>query len=157
MSAITPQEVGLQGDPADLSETPPAGPPIDVAGTRRPCPCKPRPSSTRQYLRLIDANRIEWENQAHFFAISANLMRRVLFDFARAGPQKKHAHICTYDVSPNCLVMEYIEGTPLAGPCRSIGRSNMCGKFLMRLTPPIQRASPIATCSGGAGRFGLFR
>jgi RNA polymerase sigma-70 factor (ECF subfamily) len=42
------------------------------------------------YLRLIDANQVEWRDRAHFFAISANLMRRILIDFARScGYQKR--------------------------------------------------------------------
>jgi RNA polymerase sigma-70 factor, ECF subfamily len=36
------------------------------------------------YLRLIDANRIEWQDRGHFFAVSAGLMRRILVDFARS-------------------------------------------------------------------------
>jgi len=36
------------------------------------------------YLRLIDSNRVRWQNRAHFFAVSAQLMRRILVDFARA-------------------------------------------------------------------------
>jgi len=36
------------------------------------------------YLRLIDAQQVEWQNRAHFFAISAQLMRRILVDFARS-------------------------------------------------------------------------
>src|SRR5437870_12229563 len=36
------------------------------------------------YLRLIDASQVQWQNRAHFFAISAQLMRRILVDFARA-------------------------------------------------------------------------
>jgi RNA polymerase sigma factor (TIGR02999 family) len=36
------------------------------------------------YLRLIDSSRVQWQNRAHFFAISANLMRRILVDFARS-------------------------------------------------------------------------
>ncbi|MDX2034854.1 MAG: sigma-70 family RNA polymerase sigma factor [Blastocatellia bacterium] len=35
------------------------------------------------YLRLIDSSRVQWQNRAHFFAISAQLMRRILVDFAR--------------------------------------------------------------------------
>src|SRR5882757_41892 len=36
---------------------------------------------------------------------------------ARAVAALNHPHICTlYDVGPNYLVMEYIEGKPLAGP-----------------------------------------
>lgn len=35
------------------------------------------------YLRLIDAGRVHWQDRAHFFAIAARLMRRVLVDDAR--------------------------------------------------------------------------
>ena len=41
------------------------------------------------YLRLIDSSRVNWQNRAHFFAISAQLMRRVLIDFARAKASQK--------------------------------------------------------------------
>jgi RNA polymerase sigma-70 factor, ECF subfamily len=41
------------------------------------------------YLRLIDSSRVNWQNRAHFFAISAQLMRRVLVDFARAKNSQK--------------------------------------------------------------------
>ncbi len=36
------------------------------------------------YLRLIDAGNVQWQNRAHFFAISAQLMRRILVDYARS-------------------------------------------------------------------------
>ena len=36
------------------------------------------------YLRLIDFQQIQWQNRAHFFGICAQLMRRVLIDFARS-------------------------------------------------------------------------
>ncbi len=36
------------------------------------------------YLRLIDASQVEWQSRAHFFAVSAQLMRRILVDYARA-------------------------------------------------------------------------
>ena len=41
------------------------------------------------YLRLVDANRIPWQNRAHFFGISARLMRRILVDYARARRGEK--------------------------------------------------------------------
>ena len=41
------------------------------------------------YLRLIDQNRVNWENRSHFFAIAAQLMRRVLIDHARARNAEK--------------------------------------------------------------------
>lgn len=41
------------------------------------------------YLRLVDAKSIEWRDRAHFFAISANLMRRILVDYARSRGYEK--------------------------------------------------------------------
>jgi RNA polymerase sigma factor (TIGR02999 family) len=35
------------------------------------------------YLRLVDQNRTHWKNRHHFFALSAQLMRRILVDHAR--------------------------------------------------------------------------
>ncbi|MBS1796487.1 MAG: sigma-70 family RNA polymerase sigma factor [Acidobacteria bacterium] len=39
------------------------------------------------YLRLIDWKTARWENRAHFFGVSAQLMRRILVDFARKRPK----------------------------------------------------------------------
>ena len=36
------------------------------------------------YLRLIDWKNVQWHNRAHFFAVSAKLMRRILVDHARS-------------------------------------------------------------------------
>jgi len=36
------------------------------------------------YLRLVDAQRLNWQNRAHFFGVSAQLMRQILVDFARS-------------------------------------------------------------------------
>ena len=36
------------------------------------------------YMRLIDASKVRWQDRAHFFAVSAQLMRRILVDFARS-------------------------------------------------------------------------
>jgi len=41
------------------------------------------------YLRLIDWKQVRWQNRAHFFGVSAQLMRRILVDFARARHQGK--------------------------------------------------------------------
>jgi RNA polymerase sigma factor (TIGR02999 family) len=41
------------------------------------------------YLRLIDSSRVRWQNRAHFFAVSAQLMRRILVDVARARAKLK--------------------------------------------------------------------
>jgi RNA polymerase sigma factor (TIGR02999 family) len=36
------------------------------------------------YLRLLDIKRVQWQDRAHFFAVGARVMRRVLVDYARA-------------------------------------------------------------------------
>src|SRR5215472_14145052 len=41
------------------------------------------------YLRLIDAGQVNWQNRAHFFAISAQVMRRILVEFARSRQGQK--------------------------------------------------------------------
>jgi RNA polymerase sigma factor (TIGR02999 family) len=41
------------------------------------------------YLRLIDIHAVTWQDRAHFFAMSARLMRRVLTDFARSRNYQK--------------------------------------------------------------------
>jgi RNA polymerase sigma-70 factor (ECF subfamily) len=41
------------------------------------------------YLRLIDAKQIDWQNRAHFFAVCAQWMRRILTDFARSRRYQK--------------------------------------------------------------------
>lgn len=45
------------------------------------------------YLRLVDVNNINWQDRAHFYAICARLMRRILIDFARSrNYQKRGGH-----------------------------------------------------------------
>ena len=41
------------------------------------------------YIRLIDVNRVRWQNRAHFFAVSAKLMRQVLVDAVRTSSARK--------------------------------------------------------------------
>ena len=42
------------------------------------------------YMRLIDVQHVNWQNRAHFLAMAARLMRRILVDYARSkGYQKR--------------------------------------------------------------------
>ena len=53
------------------------------------------------YLRLVDQRRVQWRNRAHFFGVSAQLMRRILVDHARARLAEKRgggqAHLTLAD------------------------------------------------------------
>ena len=41
------------------------------------------------YLRMVDVKKINWQNRAHFLAMAARLMRRILVDSARARTSQK--------------------------------------------------------------------
>jgi RNA polymerase sigma-70 factor (ECF subfamily) len=41
------------------------------------------------YLRLVEGRSVNWQNRAHFLAVAARLMRRILVDFARAKRYQK--------------------------------------------------------------------
>ena len=42
------------------------------------------------YLRLVDQQSVEWKDRAHFFAVSAKIMRHILIDHARKYRYVKH-------------------------------------------------------------------
>lgn len=57
------------------------------------------------YLRLIDSSRVNWQNRTHFFAISAQLMRRILVDFARArGSQKRGGEVQKVELDETLVI-----------------------------------------------------
>ena len=59
------------------------------------------------YLRLIDVQHVDWQNRAHFLAMSARLMRRILVDYARSkGSQKRGG---------GAMKVTFDEGLPVAG------------------------------------------
>src|SRR3982751_2279395 len=41
------------------------------------------------YLKLVDQTHAQWHNRAHFFAVAAQLMRRILVDYARRNLRSK--------------------------------------------------------------------
>lgn len=61
------------------------------------CMAREKPGHTLQatalvnevYLRLVDISGVDWQDRAHFFAISARMMRRILTDFARSRNYQK--------------------------------------------------------------------
>jgi len=46
-------------------------------------PLQPTALVNEAYIRLIEWQNVEWQNRAHFFGVSAQLMRRILVDLAR--------------------------------------------------------------------------
>jgi RNA polymerase sigma factor (TIGR02999 family) len=60
-----------------------------MTGERAGHPLQTTALVNEAYLRLIDSSRVRWQNRAHFFAVSAQLMRRILVDVARARKKLK--------------------------------------------------------------------
>src|SRR5437762_3495914 len=59
------------------------------------------------YLRLIDQKNVQWQNRAHFFALSAQLMRRILVDFARSRQcNKRGGKDCRVSLDEAAVVSE---------------------------------------------------
>jgi|SRR5215469_584514 len=58
------------------------------------------------YLRLVDIRRVEWQDRAHFLAVCAQLMRRILIDFARSRAYQKRG-----GAAPHVTFDEKLVGT----------------------------------------------
>lgn len=57
------------------------------------------------YLRLVDVRQVKWQNRAHFLAMCAQLMRRILIEFARSrGYQKRGGGAVRVDFDRALLV-----------------------------------------------------
>src|SRR2546422_7984058 len=57
------------------------------------------------YLRLVDVREVTWQNRAHFFAVCAKLMRRILTDFARSRRYLKRGGDATHLSLDEALVV----------------------------------------------------
>ncbi len=85
-----------QGDQAALEQLTPLiyG---ELHRTARQCMARERDSNPLQttalinelYLKMVDLKRVSWQNRAHFFALCARQMRRILTDLYRAGESQK--------------------------------------------------------------------
>jgi RNA polymerase sigma-70 factor, ECF subfamily len=56
------------------------------------------------YLRLMDYKGMQWQNRAHFFAVSAQLMRRILVDHARRHNLKRGGDVQHISLEETALV-----------------------------------------------------
>ena len=60
-----------------------------MAGERPGHTLEPTALVNEAYLRLVDLKQMQWQDRAHFFAMAARLMRRILVDFARSRRYQK--------------------------------------------------------------------
>jgi RNA polymerase sigma factor (TIGR02999 family) len=74
-----------------------------MAQERRDHTLQPTALINEAYVRLVHTHQPSWQNRAHFFALSAQIMRRILVDFARARRYQKRgggAQAVTLDEVP---------------------------------------------------------
>jgi RNA polymerase sigma factor (TIGR02999 family) len=60
-----------------------------MRGERAAHTLQPTALVNEAYLRLLDVRQVSWQNRAHFLAMSARVMRRILVEFARARSREK--------------------------------------------------------------------
>jgi RNA polymerase sigma factor (TIGR02999 family) len=74
-----------------------------MAGERRGHTLQPTALVNEVYLRLVNVERVHWQNRAHFLAVAARLMRRILVDFARSRRYRKRggqvAHVALDEIT----------------------------------------------------------
>jgi RNA polymerase sigma-70 factor, ECF subfamily len=79
------------------------------------------------FERLVDQDRVDWQNRAHFFGVAAQLMRRILVDHARSRRTAKRGNGLTLALEP---------GVEPAGPVRDLD--------LVRLDEALDRLASLA-------------
>ncbi len=84
-----------------------------MAGERAGHMLQPTALVNELYLRLVDVDRVRWQNRAHFFAVTARLMRRVLVDFARSRGYRKRGGGAERVVFDEALVIDIGRGHEL--------------------------------------------
>jgi RNA polymerase sigma factor (TIGR02999 family) len=81
-----------------------------MAGERPDHILQPTALVNEAYLRLVTLKQMQWQDRAHFFAMGARLMRRILVDFARSRGYQKRGGGATQVTFTESL--EVAEGQP---------------------------------------------
>jgi RNA polymerase sigma factor (TIGR02999 family) len=66
------------------------------------------------YIRLIDSGRVAWQDRNHFFVLAAQLMRRILVDFARSHLIQKRGGAWRRTTLDECLLVSSQPNAELA-------------------------------------------
>jgi len=74
------------------------------------------------YMRLVDSSQVSWQNRAHFFAVSAQLMRRILVDFARSRNRSKRGAGAQRVNLDEAMVLSEAPGVDIIELDRALGR-----------------------------------
>ena len=99
-----------------------------LAGERDGHTLQPTALVNEAYLRLIDVRQVRWQDRAHFFAMSARLMRRILIDAARAKRYQKRGggmSLVTFDEAVAASPMRDVELVALDDALTALAAENV--------------------------------
>ena len=114
---------------------------LDVGGWK---PGQPACQEHELYLRLVDQRLATWENRAQFFAVAAQLMRRILVDYARERQAAKR---------PAGIRVSFDEGLGAVQPSGNIFlASSSETEPAMRITPSVSKTARASTIMGSRRR-----
>ena len=65
------------------------------------------------YLRLVDSSRVRWQDRAHFLAVAAQAMRRILVDYARSRKAQRRGGNCQRISLEAAATLHQARGTDL--------------------------------------------
>jgi RNA polymerase sigma-70 factor, ECF subfamily len=83
------------------------------------------------YIRLVDYKHMQWQNRAHFFAVSAQLMRRILVDRARRHNLKRGGAVPHVSLDDTAVV----NANPASGPAAEFVALDDALNALTKLDP----------------------
>jgi len=64
------------------------------------------------FVRLVDARTVDWQDRAHFFAVAARIMRRILVDGARARASWKRGGRAEHVDHSTAVNLDHLPATP---------------------------------------------
>jgi RNA polymerase sigma factor (TIGR02999 family) len=74
-----------------------------MSGERANHPLQTTALINEAYIRLIEWKNVQWQNRAHFFAVAAQMMRRILVDAARARQVSHRAGVFETTLDEECV------------------------------------------------------
>jgi RNA polymerase sigma-70 factor, ECF subfamily len=76
---------------------------VYMSGERADHPLQTTALINEAYIRLIEWKNVQWQNRAHFFAVAAQMMRRILVDAARARLVSHRAGVFETTLDEECV------------------------------------------------------
>ena len=93
------------------------------------------------YLRLVDQRRVDWQNRAHFFGVTAQIMRRILVDHARRLSAAKRGD------GVRCVSVDDVSDQPASNEIPILALDDALGR-LEKLDPALAKIVELRAFGG---------